>query len=209
MTSKSTWKSAEREVATFINPLDGRRTPLSGINSGVTHADCMNVGNLFVEVKYRKSFALWTLYSDTASLAKKESKVPIVVIKEKSKSGFIFLIKNNFIDTFVQSYIKSRDIHVSGNDEATVGNTVLKKIFSGSPTQISFLKKHLRSNSFKKDGTLRYRWWESSGELLSIKLVLDEGLQIALYGTFAHQFNVSLSVLPEDITEALRASPDD
>lgn len=81
---KSTWKNIERKIAAFFGT---RRTPLSGGNSGHTRSDTLH-DMLFVEAKYRKTHSAVALWRDTAELAKKENKIPVVCLSEKGKKGF-------------------------------------------------------------------------------------------------------------------------
>lgn len=81
---KSTWKNIERKIAEFFGT---RRTPLSGSNSGHTRSDTLHE-LLFVEAKYRVKHSAVTLWRDTAELAKKENKIPVVCLSEKRKKGF-------------------------------------------------------------------------------------------------------------------------
>jgi len=204
MTSRGTWKKAEAEVAKFHNPVEGRRTPLSGINSGHTHADCMGVEGIFIEQKYRKAFALWKLYMATAKLAKKECKVPVVSIKEKGKKGFIDLIHTDHLDCFVQMYIRNRCIHVESSTNVMVGETVLTKFFSGTPMQVKFLMKYLNHFAFNKEGQLRENWWTLPGEKLAITMQLSEGFSTVLYGSFNVPMTVDPVILSEDVRNAIK-----
>lgn len=208
MTHRGTWKAAEKSVGEFHNPVDGRRTPLSGINSGHTHADCMGVEGIFIEVKYRKSFALWTLYMKTKNLARKECKVPVVAIREKGKSGFIDLIHSDYLDAYVQMYIRNRCLVVDSSKNVMLGETVLTHFFTGSPMQVDFLLRHLNHFSFDGNGCLNDRWWDSTkgnkkGEKLIIHLRFSEGFGIALYGQFAHPMTVDPIILSEQVSEAM------
>ncbi len=81
---KPTWKSVERRIAAFFG---AKRTPLSGGNSGHTRSDTLHA-KLFVEAKYRKKFSAVTLWDDTAELARKEGKTPVVCLAEKGRPGF-------------------------------------------------------------------------------------------------------------------------
>lgn len=203
MTSRSTWKNAEKFIAEFHNPVDGRRTPLSGINSGHTHADCIGVEGIFIEAKYRKKWALWSLYMETKKLARKECKIPVVSIREKSKPGFIDMIHSDYLDAFVQMYIRNRCIEVDSTKNVMVGETVLTHFFTGSPMQVDFLLRHLTHLSLDANGCLRDNWWKLGGEKLTIHLRFSEGFGIALYGSFPHPLTVDPVILSEHVTEAM------
>lgn len=205
MTSRGTWKQAESNVAKFHNPVDGRRTPLSGINSGHSHADCLGIEGIFIEVKYRASFALWGLYEETKRLARKECKVPVVAIREKNKKGFIDLVHSDYLDAYVQMYIRNRCIVVDSTRNVMFGETVLTKFFSGTPMQVDFLLKKLTHRAFDSDGNLKPKWWEQEGEKLAIHMRLSEGFGIVLYGAFAHPFTVDPIITSQNIIEAIGA----
>ena len=82
-----TWKDRERQTAKFFG---GRRTPLSGSNSGHTAADIIH-DRLFVEHKHRAKHTLLTLFDADKKMAKKEEKIPVVTISEKGRRGFWIL----------------------------------------------------------------------------------------------------------------------
>lgn len=89
-TSKTCWKSFERLVAKFFGT---KRVPLSGSNSGHnTNSDSMH-DTLYIECKVREKFALWSLFEDTESKAKNESKLPIVAIKQKGSKGYLLVMR--------------------------------------------------------------------------------------------------------------------
>ncbi len=89
MTSRETWKAAERRVASFFNT---ERTPLSGGNSKITKSDTLS-DNLFIEVKYRKNHSVIKLWDRTKELARKEDKTPVIALVEKNRDGFWILVK--------------------------------------------------------------------------------------------------------------------
>lgn len=83
------WKRAERCVAEFFR---ARRTPLSGGNSAHTRSDTLHP-RLFVETKYRKRFAVVSLWDETATKAKREGKTPVVALVERGRPGFWVCMK--------------------------------------------------------------------------------------------------------------------
>jgi hypothetical protein len=88
---KNTWKKVESKVASFFGT---KRTPLSGGNSYHTRSDTLH-NNFFIETKYRASFSVISLWRQTALLAKKENKIPIVCLAEKNKNGFWILVHSD------------------------------------------------------------------------------------------------------------------
>lgn len=85
------WKQRERQIANFFH---GKRTPLSGGNSGHTRADVIH-DRLFIEIKCRKKFSVISLWDATKKLATKEGKTPVVCLAEKHRPGFWILIHSD------------------------------------------------------------------------------------------------------------------
>lgn len=82
------WKQAERNVARVTG---GVRTPLSGGSSGHTSGDVIHPV-LYVEVKYRKRFAVVSLMEKVEKKSKKERKIPVVALQQKGKKTRYYLI---------------------------------------------------------------------------------------------------------------------
>ena len=76
---KKTWKNIESKIAKFFGTT---RTPRSGGNSKQTRSDTLHP-ELFIEVKYRETMSIGQLFRRTEELAKKENKIPVVVVQEK------------------------------------------------------------------------------------------------------------------------------
>jgi len=77
MGNKSNWKGDERLVSRMFGT---ERTPLSGGNSKMTRSDTLHP-KLFIEVKKRASHAAFELWRRTKELARREKKVPVVVLR--------------------------------------------------------------------------------------------------------------------------------
>lgn len=75
------WKDAERRAAAAFG---GRRNPCAGGTNRATSGDVVHDG-LFIEVKYRQSHPYVRLWYETAEAAKKEGKLPVVVLQEKGR----------------------------------------------------------------------------------------------------------------------------
>lgn len=88
-TSRSTWKSRERQAAAMFG---SERTPLSGGNSKITRSDSLH-GDLFVETKLRRHHAVFSLFREVEKLAAAESKTPVAVLAEKGKPGFLIVCR--------------------------------------------------------------------------------------------------------------------
>jgi len=97
-----TWKRLEQKIAKLRGT---RRTPLSGMNSKITRSDTLDE-TFFIECKLRKNPAIWKLYETVEAVAKKENKIPVVVIKKKGKIGELFIINDKYLKTFIEKWDK-------------------------------------------------------------------------------------------------------
>lgn len=79
------------------------RTPLSGGNSKMTRSDTLHP-RLFVEAKMRKHFSVVTLFCETRELARKEGKMPVVVLQEKGrkKSYAVVPLDRKYIERLLE-----------------------------------------------------------------------------------------------------------
>jgi len=82
------WKRAERKAAEAIG---GKRNPLSGGNSGHTRSDIIHP-TIYLEMKYRKSFAVVEQIRKEEVKAKKEGKVAIMGFQQKGIHTRYYLI---------------------------------------------------------------------------------------------------------------------
>jgi hypothetical protein len=87
MTPTKTWKSIEASISRFFGTT---RTPLSGGNGKMTRSDTLHP-RLFIEVKQRKSHSTAKLFRSTKDLAKKESKIPVVVLHETGSHDYLIV----------------------------------------------------------------------------------------------------------------------
>lgn len=111
------WKAFEADVAEFLAPGVGRRTPLSGGNSGHrTSSDCLDVG-VYAEVKYRARHTVYSLCDDTRKKALKEKLLPIVCLKEKGRHGFLMVIDSRDFDEIVQIISNNRSTNTRSVEE--------------------------------------------------------------------------------------------
>lgn len=106
MTSRSTWKQRERQIAKYFG---GERVPLSGGNSKITRADVFGAGNLFVEAKLRARDSSWTLWDKTNEIAKAESKVPVLAICMKHRPGFLVVCHCDDLEAVAKHYLGTTD----------------------------------------------------------------------------------------------------
>lgn len=89
-THRNTWKAAERRVAALFGTLRQRLSGSSG-RADETAADTKHP-RLFIEVKYRESHAVRTLFDATLAHARKEGKLPVVALVDKRKPGFLLCL---------------------------------------------------------------------------------------------------------------------
>lgn len=94
------WKKLEQKIARLRGT---ERTPLSGGNSRYTRSDTLD-NTFFIECKLRKDPAVWNLYEKVEDLAKKESKIPLLIIKKKGKHGELFIISDKYLKEFVENW---------------------------------------------------------------------------------------------------------
>jgi len=94
------WKKLEQKVARLRGT---ERTPLSGGNSRETRSDTLD-DIFFIECKLRANPAVWNLYEQVEELAKKENKIPVLVIKKKGKHGELFIVNDNYLKAFIENW---------------------------------------------------------------------------------------------------------
>ncbi len=85
------WKQTERRICRYFGC---ERTPLSGSNSRHTTADCLS-DTYYIEIKERKNLkrlAVGSLFEKVEQEARKEKKIPILVVHQKnSKNDLVIL----------------------------------------------------------------------------------------------------------------------
>ena len=95
------WKKLEQKVARLRGT---ERTPLSGGNGKLTRSDTLDK-TFFIECKLRKDPAIWNLYEQIEELAKKENKIPLLVIKKKGRHGELFVLNDKYLKAFIENWI--------------------------------------------------------------------------------------------------------
>lgn len=103
MPPTKTWKSRERQVASVFG---SERTPLSGGNSKQTRSDTLSP-HFYIENKYAKRHAVWSLYDETKPKARKETKPPAIALCRKGSPGFMLCIHSDDLQDFIQACIDS------------------------------------------------------------------------------------------------------
>jgi len=83
------WKAAEYQAA---KALGGKRVLLSGGGGTGTTGDVELPGWL-VEVKYRKFFAVWSMFLEVEQKAKTEGKNALLILKEKNQPGELAVMR--------------------------------------------------------------------------------------------------------------------
>ena len=77
-----TWKKEERTVA---GKMRTKRNPLSGSRSGnLTSSDSLSP-DYYIETKLYARAAVLTLFEDVRAKARKEGKIPVLVMRQKGK----------------------------------------------------------------------------------------------------------------------------
>ena len=217
MTARGTWKQSESRAAKWHNPKDGKRTPLSGGNSGGTRADAKNQNGLFIEAKYRKTWSLWTLTRSTAILAQREGKIPVVTLFEKNKRGFVDCIHSEYIERYIHILEANREIKIEdqGNVNWCSGrgiDTDLLHLYTGNLDEIRTLIRNIcPSRSFdKKTGRLTAKWWvhkaKTPEDTIYPYVIIPDGLMFALWGTWSgmHLLEQAPYVETNDLTKYYR-----
>ena len=105
------WKKLEQKVARMR---ETERTPLSGGNSRQTRSDTLD-DTFFIECKLRKDPAVWNLYEQVEELAKKENKLPVLVIKKKGKHGELFIVNDRYLKEFIENWEANNEKDKSNN----------------------------------------------------------------------------------------------
>lgn len=100
------WKRAERTVARFVG---GKRTPLSGSNSHHTSGDVIH-SRLYIEVKYRKRFSVLTLMTAVRIQARRERKLPVVVLQEARSRDRYYLVSERDLARLVRILARQRSV---------------------------------------------------------------------------------------------------
>ncbi len=97
------WKARETQAARFFGverqPGSGCDFRLRGSRSDTTH------DVLYIEEKFRKAFAVFTLWRDTREKARREGKVPVVMLAEKFRPGQLLVVHMADLDAvFLQRW---------------------------------------------------------------------------------------------------------
>lgn len=93
------WKVAERKAAATVG---GKRNPLSGGGSRHTRADVIHP-TIYLEVKYRKEFAIVSQIRKDEEKAKKEGKVAVLCLQQKGLHTRYYLVPESIWLLTVQS----------------------------------------------------------------------------------------------------------
>lgn len=103
-TARGTWKARERQIA---RDFGAERNPLSGGNGKHTRSDSLHPA-LFIEAKLRQKHTVVTLYDETAALAKKEGKTPVVALAEKGRPGYWLVLRPEDLEAVAIEYQTAR-----------------------------------------------------------------------------------------------------
>ena len=110
MTDNSTWKKRERGIARDFGT---KRNPLSGSMSGHSSSDSLSE-TFFIESKLRAQPGGWNLFQQTKEKAKKEKKIPLVILSKKYKKGKIAMLDYDFLVILLKKsgYLESEIMEV-------------------------------------------------------------------------------------------------
>lgn len=118
----ATWKAVELRIA---RRLGGKRNPLSGIRSGHgTHGDLLHP-TLYGEFKHTKRAAILTLLRATRKLAKREHKMPLIVMHEKGTENYAAVLP---LDDFVRVWnlLQEASAALTGDVDKPLGMAQLR-----------------------------------------------------------------------------------
>lgn len=90
-TSRSTWKAAERRAARSLGA-ERQVGSGSGGRADQTRSDSTSK-RLFLETKLRQKTAVRKLFDQTAELARREGKTPLLAIFDKGRQGFLLVLR--------------------------------------------------------------------------------------------------------------------
>lgn len=93
-----TWKKSERRAAAAIGSV---RNPLSGGNGRHSRSDSLH-SEIFLENKYNKGKAMFSLYDETLPKARQENKIPLLAVHAKNRKGFLFVIHSDDLPQLVE-----------------------------------------------------------------------------------------------------------
>ena len=83
------WKAAEYRAARQLN---AHRNPLSGGRGSPVKGD-IDLPGWLVDVKYRKHFAIFTLFRQVENLASKNGKNALLILTEKGTHGQLAVMR--------------------------------------------------------------------------------------------------------------------
>lgn len=87
------WKVAERKAA---RALGGVRNRMSGAVNQLTSGDVVHPG-IYAEVKYRQRFAVLSEMRKVRKCAKKEGKIPVLVLQEAGKKTRYYVVPEQYL----------------------------------------------------------------------------------------------------------------
>jgi hypothetical protein len=108
-THRSTWKRRERDAARRFG---AQRQVLSGSSGrgGTTRSDSTH-DRLFIETKLRASSAVRTLWEKTRELARRERKLPVLVLYAKGKPGGLIVVHESDLSAVVAELVRDEGTH--------------------------------------------------------------------------------------------------
>lgn len=105
-TSRRTWQKAEGRAAEIFG---ARRQPGSGSGGrdDQTSSDSTHP-TLYLETKLRAKHQARTLHDTVKVKAKKENKIPVLMLADKAREGFLVCVHSSDMAAFVAAYHSSK-----------------------------------------------------------------------------------------------------
>lgn len=102
MPPKKTWKAVEHRVAKKYG--EKRQIGSGSLGRSERSRSDSTHEKLYIETKYRQKSTIRTLYDDTRIKAKKEKKIPVVIMVDKSRPGFLVIVEAKNLKTVAELY---------------------------------------------------------------------------------------------------------
>jgi len=125
MNSSRGWKQTEEKAADVVGT---KRTPFSGSNSGLTSSDSLH-DRLFLECKTKEKHAIMTLFKDTQELAKKENKLPVLVLRENKSKEILWVVEQKDLFKLI------REVDLNKLDQRFPPKTTIHKLVETSSSE--------------------------------------------------------------------------
>jgi hypothetical protein len=112
MPPKKTWKAVETRVAKKYG--EKRQIGSGSLGRAERSRSDSTHETLYVETKYREWTAARTWYDDTRIKAKKEKKIPVLILVDKGRPGFLVVVEAKNLKAVADLYDPKPDIDSLG-----------------------------------------------------------------------------------------------